>query len=713
MIMLCTMVSAWSYGTKTITLYCEAGGFDADASWKTTDSETGIYVAAPKAESIPCWQVDKYKPLQLIVPDGYIITGVKFNYFNKSYLEDHGISSSSINLCDELVLNGEIWEQKDGAFSRFNKISFRSNDAPAYVTSITVTYHKHTFTHNSALAATCMETGKKESWTCSDCGHTYYDDKGAKEVAKAEDLILPIDPTNHVEVLVEHARVEATCIKEGNVQYWHCSHCNKNFKDEDGTVETSNGDLVLSIDPTHHASTLTKTDAVAATCESTGNMEYWHCKDCGHTYYDDKGAKEVAKAEDLILPIDPTNHPDALEEHARTEATCIKDGNVQYWHCSHCNKNFGNENGTGDEIIDVIIPKEQGSHNHLSFVAQKDATCTESGVAMNHYHCSDCGKNFEDEACTKQITTDVTIPAINHKNKKFTEAVAPTTETEGNVAYWYCPDCDKHFGDEGCTKELTEWILEKLMNMMHLDFAGTATPIEAEHYLNTTKLNFTDDGDIILTVNDKSVTYDKDMIDKFTLSNGTPGVKLSANEDPDNTGTYYSTFYSSLESYAVPEGFTAYRGEISADGTKLNLTSVKDGVMTRGEGYILKGTASSDSIKVTENADGGSYDNILTGSDIAIDKLGANDYALSLGQNGVGFYLWDGKSIGANKAYLTLESPTMAKAFIFQFEDEITGINDPQLPTLNSQPTYNLNGVRVNDNYKGIVIRNGKKIYQK
>ena len=98
MIMLCTMVSAWSYGTKTITLYCEAGGFDADALWKTTDSETGIYVKAPKADNIACWQVGNSNSLQLVVPDGYVITGVKINYLNKSYLEALGISSSSMLL---------------------------------------------------------------------------------------------------------------------------------------------------------------------------------------------------------------------------------------------------------------------------------------------------------------------------------------------------------------------------------------------------------------------------------------------------------------------------------------------------------------------------------------------------------------------------------------------------------------------------------------
>ena len=51
-----------------------------------------------------------------------------------------------------------------------------------------------------------------------------------------------------------------------------------------------------------------------------------------------------------------------------------------------------------------------------------------------------------------------------------------------------------------------------------------------------------------------------------------------------------------------------------------------------------------------------SPDNMLTGTDAAIDALGDNDCAFSLGQNGVGFYNWNSRPIGANKAYLNKEN---------------------------------------------------------
>ena len=42
------------------------------------------------------------------------------------------------------------------------------------------------------------------------------------------------------------------------------------------------------------------------------------------------------------------------------------------------------------------------------------------------------------------------------------------------------------------------------------------------------------------------------------------------------------------------------------------------------------------------------------------------NYAMSLGQNGVGFYLWDGKPIGANKAYMTLDKLNACRDFLKQ-----------------------------------------------
>ena len=201
---------------------------------------------------------------------------------------------------------------------------------------------------------------------------------------------------------------------------------------------------------------------------------------------------------------------------------------------------------------------------------------------------------------------------------------------------------------------------------------------------------------------------------------------ITVNQDPNNKANYYSTFHSGTKAYSVPEGVTAYTGVV--DGSVLRLTPVADGIIPAGEAVILKLTSDKDftatkqqfdlTAKITKATKSGT--NALTGTDEE-KTLGANDYALSLGQNGVGFYKWEGKSIGAHKAYLTLDDNDdneggNAKAFTFQFEDdEATSIHNSQFIIHNSENDvmYNLNGMRVDETYKGIVIKNGKKVLQK
>ena len=160
-----------------------------------------------------------------------------------------------------------------------------------------------------------------------------------------------------------------------------------------------------------------------------------------------------------------------------------------------------------------------------------------------------------------------------------------------------------------------------------------------------------------------------------------PYFNITANQDPDHKTHYYSTFYSRTCDYQVPSDVTAYTGAV--DGNVLKLTPIASGIIPTGEAVILKLTSEEnitapkkqfDLTAMTTTATK-SDTNELKGTDVA-KTLGANDYALSLGQHGVGFYLWEGKSIGAHKAYLTLNASAGAKAFIFQFDDDPTGIEE-------------------------------------
>ncbi|MBQ0114724.1 MAG: hypothetical protein KBT10_02475 [Bacteroidales bacterium] len=594
LLMLCTVVSAWSYETNNVVLL-----FNDETPSKTTNIETGISVqATPYTEDyFSAWKVAGDNALELAVPQGYVITGVEFEY--SGFFE-----GDNINQCDCLIFNteNETWVQKDGKLDYFSSITFKAG-SPAYISAVFVYYHKHTLTHHEAVAATCVATGMNEYWECSDCGKIYSDQACTTEVTNLASLGISVNSSNHNNKLEE--------VRE-----------------------------------------------VAATCTDTGTQHHWHCNACNHNYEDAQGQNQLP-GDNVTLDINPKNHPEALEEHARVEATCLTAGNVHHWHCNHCNK------------------------------------------------------NFEDEASATPITGNVVIPATNHKNKTFTEAVAPTADKEGNVAYWYCPDCDKHFGDAACTNELTEWVLAKLMNVLHIHFAGDMAPVETEHYMNTAKFNFTSDGDVIFTANGKSVTYNKEMIDSVKFSNGMPIIEFSAQEDPANKGDFYTTFYSSLEAYAVPENASAYTGMLETGADILHLTEITDGVIPAGTPVVLKSSSSSFSANTCDFVDGGAETDLL-GTDVTIPAPD-NSYALpGTTPLGMGLYPWNGNEIGANQAYLTIGELLQPAVIKFQIDqDTPTGIDDLKRDNQGDGRKYDVLGRPMNDDYKGIVIMNGKKILVK
>ena len=242
----------------------------------------------------------------------------------------------------------------------------------------------------------------------------------------------------------------------------------------------------------------------------------------------------------------------------------------------------------------------------------------------------------------------------------------------------------------------------------------TQTAVDDYSYLLEDGVVFTIDGD--------NVNMEVNGIDEagFTLSE-TDAItvcpartfKLKANQDPKYPANYYSTFFTSEGAYKVPEGAKAYIGALGKNGTDDVLKLAETELIHQSEAVILKTSQSDITLMPSCNKAAAATGNVLEGTDVE-KKLSANQYALSLGQNGVGFYLWDGKPIGANKAYLTLSNTAGTKAFIFQFDvGETTGILKPVTEGKKDGPAYDLNGIRVNDNHKGIVIKNGKKVYQK
>lgn len=165
-----------------------------------------------------------------------------------------------------------------------------------------------------------------------------------------------------------------------------------------------------------------------------------------------------------------------------------------------------------------------------------------------------------------------------------------------------------------------------------------------------------------------------------------PGMTLAAHEDPDNAGNFYCTFFHSGRAFQLPAGAEAYVATVSLEA--LNLTKVANGgdVIPAGKALILK--ANSNTIELANPSDAPiaiTAENDLLGKDFEEDAPAANCYVFSghstdYSVEGVGFYLYEGAKLGANKAYVILNSgsnPAPRRLpFVFAGEQGTTAIDN-------------------------------------
>lgn len=198
------------------------------------------------------------------------------------------------------------------------------------------------------------------------------------------------------------------------------------------------------------------------------------------------------------------------------------------------------------------------------------------------------------------------------------------------------------------------------------------------------------------------------------------GVRFIPSTSPSTSVAIGEAGFATLApSFAVDysnrgDGLEAYSVSYNSSSKELTYTQI-DGVVAEGKAVILKGKgnyileASSETATVTETG--------LKASDG--NKTGAdNIYCLAnKASNGVGFYqVKSDVTIPANKAYLEIATPasTLAKYYSIGIGGNTTGIQTIHQNSVKADGImYSLSGQRVGENYKGIVICNGKKMIKK
>lgn len=82
--------------------------------------------------------------------------------------------------------------------------------------------------------------------------------------------------------LTHHAEADATCEKAGNVEYWSCSECGKNFDASEANELVNVGTPVTEHVLIHHEATET-------------TAEYWECSECGTLFADAAAASVLSE----------------------------------------------------------------------------------------------------------------------------------------------------------------------------------------------------------------------------------------------------------------------------------------------------------------------------------------------------------------------------------------------------------------------------------
>lgn len=137
---------------------------------------------------------------------------------------------------------------------------------------------------------------------------------------------------------------------------------------------------------------------------------------------------------------DPTCTTDAthtLTHHAYASSSSTADGNVAYWECAECHKNY---DAAGNVLSNVVL-------HYLEDQTGTAATCTTAGKA-DYKECSNCHALFTAEGNPTTVEA-LAIPASHTKVLRDALAADCGTGTDGYEAYYECTACHSLFKEDG------------------------------------------------------------------------------------------------------------------------------------------------------------------------------------------------------------------------------------------------------------------------
>ena len=271
----------------------------------------------------------------------------------------------------------------------------------------------HTLTKVDAKDATCKEEGNTEYYECSVCHKYFSDAEGKNEITDKTSVVVAL--ADHTPgTPVEENRVEPTdCEVDGSYdEVVYCTVCKKELSREAKTIKApghdwdegeittpatcteegvktfhckNNNDHTKTEPVDKIAHTLTKVDAVPATCDVDGNTEYYECTVCHKYFSDAEGKNEITDKTSVIVPKAHTPG-EPVEENRVEPADCVTDGSFdEVVYCTVCKKELSREAKT------IKAP----GHEWGEWETVKEATTTEPG--SRKHSCKNCDAEETEE----------------------------------------------------------------------------------------------------------------------------------------------------------------------------------------------------------------------------------------------------------------------------------------------------------------------------
>ncbi|MBQ7088730.1 MAG: hypothetical protein IJN04_03715, partial [Clostridia bacterium] len=232
----------------------------------------------------------------------------------------------------------------------------------------------------------------------------------------------------HTEGIIHFDAVDAGCHYIGNIEYWFCPECECFWADEALTQLTNSKNVIVPA----LGGEVVAFEAIEPGCHYDGQIAYWYCPEC-EQFWQDEALTQLTNSKNVKLGVTDHNivHFDAVAPG------CHYVGNIEYWFCTECEIFWQDEALTQlTNSKNVIVPAVGG--DVIAFEAIEPGCHYDGQIA--YWFCPECEQFWQDEALT-QITNskNVVLPATGSENLQHVEAVAPTCQSEGNIEYWYCP----------------------------------------------------------------------------------------------------------------------------------------------------------------------------------------------------------------------------------------------------------------------------------